>query len=114
MTPIVFLENTVRLMESGPRCPRSRPAIRQGISFTILAMTISLAAVLRPAGLYEGAGRAHFSRVLHHHHRFDFRQRHRFADAHALDVFRPASRARGAREEELDRARHRRRGKKGC
>src|SRR5882724_2344805 len=99
---IVFLENTVRLMESGLRALEASLQSAREISFTILAMTISLAAVFLPLVFMSGlVGRI-------------FRERHRFADAYALDVFRPASGARGAREEELDRARHRRRGKKGA
>jgi hydrophobic/amphiphilic exporter-1 (mainly G- bacteria), HAE1 family len=45
---IVFLENTVRLMESGMRALDAALQSAKEISFTILAMTISLAAVFLP------------------------------------------------------------------
>src|SRR2546429_9657973 len=61
---------------------------------------------------YGRPGWAHLSRVLDHHHRFDFCQRHRFADTYTAHVLRPAPGTRSAREKELDRARHRRGRKK--
>jgi HAE1 family hydrophobic/amphiphilic exporter-1 len=45
---IVFLENTVRLMEGGMRALDAALQSAKEISFTILAMTISLAAVFLP------------------------------------------------------------------
>ena len=45
---IVFLENTVRLMEEGQDALEATLKSAGEISFTILAMTISLAAVFIP------------------------------------------------------------------
>ena len=45
---IVFLENTVRLMESGLGALEASLQSAKEISFTILAMTVSLAAVFLP------------------------------------------------------------------
>ncbi len=90
---IVFLENTVRLMESGLGFPsRCIPS----------------------ACFYGRPGWAHFSRVLDHHHRFDFCQWHRFADTYTAHVLRLAPGTRRAREKKLDRARHRRHRKKSA
>jgi AcrB/AcrD/AcrF family len=44
---IVFLENTVRLMEEGQSAFQASLQSAKEISFTILAMTLSLAAVFR-------------------------------------------------------------------
>ena len=51
---IVFLENTVRLMESGRDAVQAALNRRREISFTILAMTISLAAVFLPLVFMSG------------------------------------------------------------
>jgi hydrophobic/amphiphilic exporter-1 (mainly G- bacteria), HAE1 family len=51
---IVFLENTVRLMEEGRDALRASLESAKEISFTILAMTISLAAVFIPLAFMSG------------------------------------------------------------
>jgi hydrophobic/amphiphilic exporter-1 (mainly G- bacteria), HAE1 family len=51
---IVFLENTVRLMEEGQRPLQATLQSAREISFTILAMTISLAAVFIPLVFMTG------------------------------------------------------------
>src|SRR5260370_8518527 len=51
---IVFLENTVRLMEEGQGALEASLNSARQISFTILAMTISLAAVFLPLGFMSG------------------------------------------------------------
>ena len=71
-------------------------------------MTISLAAVFIPLVFMTGLVGRIFREFSDHHHRFDFRQRHRFADADAADVLAPAGPARRGRQEDLDGARDRR------
>ena len=51
---IVFLENTVRLMEEGMSAFEASLESAKEISFTILAMTLSLAAVFIPLVLMSG------------------------------------------------------------
>ncbi|HXQ97487.1 MAG TPA: efflux RND transporter permease subunit, partial [Candidatus Limnocylindrales bacterium] len=51
---IVFLENTVRLMEAGRGALQATLMSAQEISFTIMAMTISLAAVFIPLVFMSG------------------------------------------------------------
>ena len=51
---IVFLENTVRLMETGQDAMQAAIQSAREISFTILAMTISLAAVFLPLAFMSG------------------------------------------------------------
>ncbi len=51
---IVFLENTVRLMEQGQKALEATLNSAKEISFTILAMTISLAAVFIPLVFMSG------------------------------------------------------------
>jgi HAE1 family hydrophobic/amphiphilic exporter-1 len=51
---IVFLENTVRLMETGQSALEASLNSAKEISFTILAMTLSLAAVFIPLVLMSG------------------------------------------------------------
>src|SRR5687767_13771209 len=51
---IVFLENTVRRMEHGERSLEATVNSAKEISFTILSMTISLAAVFIPLVLMPG------------------------------------------------------------
>jgi len=51
---IVFLENTVRLMEAGRRAFEASVESAKEISFTILAMTLSLAAVFIPLVFMSG------------------------------------------------------------
>ncbi len=51
---IVFLENTVRRMEHGERAMQAAINSAQEISFTILSMTISLAAVFLPLVFMSG------------------------------------------------------------
>ena len=87
---IVFLENTVRLMEDGQGALEATLNSAKEISFTILAMTISLAAVFIPLVFMSGlVGRIfrEFSITIID---FDLCQRHRFADADAADVLAAA------------------------
>src|SRR2546428_13222146 len=51
---IVFLENTVRRMERGEKALEASPNSAKEISFTILSMAISLAAVAIPLGFMPG------------------------------------------------------------
>src|SRR5256712_6623932 len=51
---IVFLENTVRRMERGEKALPATLNSAKTISFTILSMTISLAAGFLPLGLMPG------------------------------------------------------------
>ncbi len=51
---IVFLENTVRLMEKGMKALEATLQSAKEISFTILSMTISLAAVFLPLVFMSG------------------------------------------------------------
>src|ERR1035441_9269647 len=51
---IVFLENTVRLMEKGMKALEATLQSAKEISFTILSMTISLAAVFFPLVFMSG------------------------------------------------------------
>ena len=92
--PIVFLENTVRLMETGQGALEATLNSAREISFTILSMTISLAAVFIPLVFMSGSGGANLPRVLDHHRRGDLRQRHGIADADAADVLPAAGPAR--------------------
>ena len=71
------------------------------ISFTILSMTLSLAAVFIPLVFHAGIARPNFPRVRDHDHRRDFRFGFDFADAYAVDVRAHPARARAA-----DTARH--------
>ncbi len=91
---IVFLENVVRRAETGEKILQATLNSAGEISFTILSMTLSLAAVFIPLVFMPRAARAHFSGVCHHDHRRDFRLRHRVADADAADVRAHAGRAR--------------------
>ena len=108
---IVFLENTVRRMERGEAALEATIHSAKEISFTILSMTISLAAVFIPLVFMSGlVGRI-------------FRE---FAITIVVSIIasglvsltltplmcaRLAQRARRGREEDLDGARDRRRGK---
>ena len=57
---IVFLENTVRLMEEGMNAFEATLQSAKEISFTIMAMTLSLAAVFLPLVLMSGLDGANF------------------------------------------------------
>jgi HAE1 family hydrophobic/amphiphilic exporter-1 len=93
---IVFLENTVRLMESGLVALEASLRSAKEISFTILAMTVSLAAVFLPLVFMGGlVGRIfrEFSITII----VSICQRHRFADTYTAHA--PAcSRTRRARK----------------
>ena len=83
---IVFLENVVRRAEHGESIYRATLNSAGEISFTILSMTLSLAAVFIPLVFMPGLARPNLSRVRGHDHRRDFRFRPGFADADAADV----------------------------
>ena len=111
---IVFLENTVRRMERGEQALEATINSAKEISFTIMSMTISLAAVFIPLVFMSGlVGRI-------------FRE---FAitivvailasglvslDAYAADVRAAAERARRGLEAHLDGARDRRHRRNAC
>ena len=102
---IVFLENTVRRMETGKgACEATLNSARE-ISFTILAMTLSLAAVFMPLVFMSGLVGRIFREFSDHDHRLDLRQRRRLADAHAADVLAAAGQPRRRDQEDLDGAR---------
>ncbi len=83
---IVFLENTVRLMETGQSALEATLQFREGDQLHDSGDDHFAGRGLHSAGVHERPGGAHFPRIFHHHHRFDFCQRHRFADADAADV----------------------------
>ena len=70
------------------------------ISFTILSMTISLAAVFIPLVFHARPGRPHLPRIRGHHRGFDYCFRPGFADADAADVRAAAERARTRHQKE--------------
>ena len=83
---IVMLENIVRHIEMG-ETPLNAALKGSGeIAFTILSMTVSLAAVFIPAGLHGRRGGAAAARIRRHHHPGDPVLRHGVgdADAHAV------------------------------
>ena len=84
---IVMLENIVA--PHGRRARRRSQAALNGsreIAFTIVSMTLSLAAVFIPVLFMGGIARAPAARVRRHHHRRGAGVRVRVADAHADDV----------------------------
>ena len=101
---IVFLENTVRLMERGMKALEATLESAREISFTILSMTISLAAVFLPAGVHVRPGGPHLPRIRHHHRRFHLRFRTGVADADSADVREAPEGPRARHQAELDRA----------
>ena len=64
------------------------------ISFTILSMTLSLAAVFHSARLHAGFARANFPGIRHHHYRRHSRLRFGVTHAHAADVLAHSQGAR--------------------
>ena len=91
---IVFLENVVRRAEHGESIYRATLNSAGEISFTILSMTLSLAAVFIPLVFMPGLLGRIFPRVRDHDHRRHFRVRSDFADAHAADVRAASARTR--------------------
>ena len=91
---IVFLENVVRRAEAGESIYRATLNSAGEISFTILSMTLSLAAVFHSARLHAGIVRQNFPGVRRHDHRRNFRVRFDLAHAHAADVLAHSGRAR--------------------
>ena len=106
---IVFLENTVRLMETGQTALEATLQFGQGDQLHDSGDDDFAGRGVHSAGVHDRAGGAHLSGIFDHHHRFDFRQRHRFVDADAADVLAAAGPARRGRQEDLDGARDRRR-----
>ena len=94
---IVFLENTVRRMERGEQPLEATLNSAQEISFTILSMTISLAAVFMPLVFMTGLVGPHLPRVRGHDRHRDPRLRPGVADADAAHVRAPAEGARPRR-----------------
>jgi len=115
---IVFLENTVRLMEERPSVP-SKPALQSARGNQLHDFSahepFSLAAVFLPLVFMSGLVGRIFSRVPPSPSSFSI-----FASGIVSLTLTPLMcsgllQERGeAREEELDRARHRRHGKKRC
>ena len=93
---IVFLENVVRRAESGESIYKATLNSAGEISFTILSMTLSLAAVFIPLVFMPGLLGRIFREFASHHHRRDSRVWRRLANAHATDV-RAASSLSGVR-----------------
>ena len=83
---IVFLENVVRRAEHGESILKATFNSAGEISFTILSMTLSLAAVFIPLVFIPGLARPHFPRIFRHDHRGHSRLRSCVADPHAADV----------------------------
>ena len=86
---IVMLENIVRHIEAGRDAARRRrfKGSRE-IGFTILSMTISLAAVFIPGAVHGRHRRPAAARIRRHHRAGDRGLRHRLADADA-DAVQP-------------------------
>ena len=101
---IVFLENTVRLMESGMGALEATLESAREISFTILSMTISLAAVFLPLVFMSGLVGRIFREFADYHRGLDFCFGNRFADADSADVREAAEGQRARHQAELDRA----------
>ena len=91
---IVFLENTVRLMETGLSRARGHAAIGEGDQLHDSGHDDFAGGGIYSAGVHDRPGGPHLPRIFDHHHRFHFRQRHGFADADAADVRAAAERAR--------------------
>ena len=66
---IVFLENVVRRAEHGESILKATFNSAGEISFTILSMTLSLAAVFIPSGFHSRTARPHLPRIFRHDHR---------------------------------------------
>ena len=105
---IVFLENTVRLMETGSWRCRSIPEIRQGDQFHDFVHDAFPRGGISAAGVAGRSYRTHLPRVLHHHHGFHSCQRTGFADPDSVDVRQVAGPAWRGCEEDMDGARNRR------
>ena len=92
---IVFLENTVRLMEAGQE-RRSKPRWNSRARNQLHDSGHDDFACrgIYSAGVHDRPGGPHLPRIFDHHHRVHLRQRHRFADAHAADVLQAAGPAR--------------------
>ena len=105
---IVFLENTVRLMEEGRNAFDASIESAKEISFTILAMTLSLAAVFIPLVFMSGLMGRIFREFSITIVISILSQRHRLAYAHAADDVAPAWRTRQECQEDVDGTRLRR------
>ena len=81
---IVFLENTVRLMEDRAQCVRCFRRIGQGDQLHDSCHDALAGGGLHSAGVHERAHGAHLPRVLDHDRHIDHRQRPGFANAHSL------------------------------
>ena len=101
---IVFLENTVRLMETGLSATRCHVAIGEGDQLHHSGHDDFAGRGIHPAGVHDRPGGTHFSGIFDHHHRFHFCQRYRFADADAADVREVIERARRRGQEDVDGA----------
>ena len=97
---IVFLENTVRLMETGQGALEATLNSAQGDQLHDSGHDHFAGRGIYSAGVHDRTGGAHLPRIFDHHHRVHFRQRHRVADADAADVLAAAGPARRGREEE--------------
>ena len=98
---IVFLENTVRLMEQGQKALEATLNSAKEISFTILGDDDFSRRRFHSAGFHERPRRPNFPRIFHHHHRLHLRQRHRLTHSHAAHVLALAHRSRRGRQENI-------------
>ena len=92
---IVFLENVIRRAEHGETILKAAYNTAGEISFTILSMTLSLAAVFIPLVLLARIARAHLSGIFDHDHCGDSRVRFGFPDPDAVDVRAHSRRTQG-------------------
>ena len=99
---IVFLENTVRRTERGETVMEATLNSAKEISFTILAMTISFAAVFFSARFYARACRPNLPRIRHYHRSRDLRIRACRIDIDSFDVRQIAARTRRKLPTDLD------------
>ena len=101
---IVFLENTVRRMERGEQALEATLNSAREISFTIFAMTISLAAVFLPLVVMPGLVGRHLPGVRRHHRGGDPRLGPGLADPHPAHVRSPPVGAGTRRAPDVDGA----------
>ncbi len=101
---IVFLENTVRLMEKGLNALQATLQSAREISFTILVHDRFARGRVFPSGLHVRAGRKDFPGIRDHHCRGDFRFGTGLADADSADVREAPEGAWAGHQAELDGA----------
>ena len=110
---IVFLENTVRLMEKGMPVLEATLAERQGNQLYDSFDDDFARRSFLSAGIYVRTGGPHLPRIRHHHRCFHLRVRPGFADAYSADVREASETKRARHQAKLDRAHHRQ-NRKAC